>query len=212
MHRIFLFFGQLRANEFYRKKVKVNFDCLKILVNFLLIFMRDQPSCWCLTGSWCVCTTSSSIFGSHHRRIFSFNNSLLTKTGIQYLDGLRASSSGRSVDGARKGRIALNYVSEIWISICIETVDAKCWLAEMTLAMTSLPLTRVFRFVFFVFVFFFTIALVSASRWLAEIGQPSWRGATGALEVEFNFERRICKLSFLFPPRRQSAPDSLLAG
>ena len=68
-----------------------------------------------------------------------------------------------------------------------------------------------FRYVFFFF-FFFTLALVSASRWLAEIGQLSWRGATGALEVEFNFERRICKLSFLFPPRRQSAPDSLLAG
>ena len=200
MHRIFLFFGQLRANEFYRKKVKVNFDCLKILVNFLLILMRDQPSCWCLTGSWCVCTTSSSISGSHHRRIFSFNNSLSTKTGIQYLDSLRTSSPGRSVDGAGKGRIALNYVSGIWISICIENVDAKCWLAEMTLAMTSLP------------PFFFTLALVSASRWLAEIGQLSWRGATGALEVEFNFERRICKLSFLFPPRRQSAPESLLAG
>ena len=177
-------------------------------MNFLLILMRDQPSCWCLTGSWCVCTTSSSIFGSHHRRIFSFINSLLTKTGIQYLDGLRASSPGRSVDGAGKGRIALNYVSEIWISICIETVDAKCWLAEMTLAMTSLPLTRVFWFVFF----FFTLAIVSASRWLAEIGQLSWRGATEALEVEFNFERRICKLSFLFPPSRQSAPESLLAG
>ena len=61
-------------------------------------------------------------------------------------------------------------------------------------------------------VFFFTLALVSASRWLAEIGQLSWRGATGALEVEFNFERRICKLSFLFPPRRQSAQESLLTG
>ena len=162
--------------------------------------MPDQPSCWCLTGSWCVCTTLSAIFASHHRRIFSFNNSLLTKTGIQYLDSLRTSSPGRSVDGAGKGRIALNYVSGIWISICIENVDAKCWLAEMTLAMTSLP------------PFFFTLALVSASRWLAEIGQLSWRGATGALEVEFNFERRICKLSFLFPPRRQSAPESLLAG
>ena len=174
--------------------------------------MPDQPSCWCLTGSWCVCTTSSSIFGSHRRRIFSFNNSLLTKTGIQYLDSLRASSPGRSVDGAGKGRIALNYVSGIWILIYIETVDAKCWFAEMTLAMTSLPLTRVFRSVFFVLFFFFTLALVSASRWLAEIGQLSWRGATGALEVEFNFDRRICKLFLFFPPQRQSAPESLLAG
>ena len=138
-----------------------------------------------------------------------FNNSLLTKTGIQYLDSLRTSSPGRSVDGAGKGRIALNCVSGIWISICIENVDAKCWLAEMTLAMTSLPLARVFRYVFFLL---FTLALVSASHWLAQIGQLSLRGATGALEVEFNFDRRICKLSFLLPPRRQSAPESLLAG
>ena len=40
---------------------------------------------------------------------------------------------------------------------------------------------------------------VSSSRWLAEIWQLSCRGATGELEVE------SCKLSFIFPPRRQSA-------
>ena len=28
----------------------------------------------------------------------------------------------------------------------------------------------------------------------------------------FKFQRRSCKLSFLFPPRRQSAPESSLAG
>ena len=28
----------------------------------------------------------------------------------------------------------------------------------------------------------------------------------------FNFQKRSCKLSFLFPPRRQSGPESLLAG
>ena len=37
-------------------------------------------------------------------------------------------------------------------------------------------------------------------------------GATGELEVEFKFQRRSCKLSFLFPPRRKSSPESLLAG
>ena len=31
------------------------------------------------------------------------------------------------------------------LKICIEKVDAKCWLAEMTLVMTSLPLARVFQ-------------------------------------------------------------------
>ena len=59
--------------------------------------------------------------------------------------------------------------------------------------------------------FHITFALVSASRWLAKIWQLSRRGATGELEVEFKFRRRSCKLSFLFPPRRQSAPESLLA-
>ena len=60
--------------------------------------------------------------------------------------------------------------------------------------------------------FLFTIALFSASRWLLEIWQLSRRGATGELEVEFKFQRRSCKLSFLSPPRRQSALESLIAG
>ena len=34
---------------------------------------------------------------------------------------------------------------QLWnLNICIEKVDAKCWLAEMTLVMTSLPLAHVF--------------------------------------------------------------------
>ena len=48
--------------------------------------------------------------------------------------------------------------------------------------------------------------------WLAEIWQLTRREATGELGVEFKFQRRSCKLSFLYPPRRQSAPESLLAG
>ena len=47
---------------------------------------------------------------------------------------------------------------------------------------------------------------------LAEIWQLSRRGATRELKAEFKFQRRTCKLSFLFPPRRQSAPETLLAG
>ena len=35
---------------------------------------------------------------------------------------------------------------------------------------------------------------------------------TGELEVEFKFQRHSCKFSFLFPPRRQSTLESLLAG
>ena len=58
----------------------------------------------------------------------------------------------------------------------------------------------------------FSFALVSASRWLAEVWQLSQRWTTGELGAEFKFQRRSCKLFFLFPPRRQSAPESLLAG
>ena len=112
----------------------------------------------------------------------------------------RKSSLGRSGGGAGKGRRACNYVAQ-YLSFCIENVDANCWLAEMTLVMTSLPLTRLFQCLF-------SFALVSASRWLAKIWQHSRRGTTGDLE----FQRRGCKLSFLFPLRRQSATESLLEG
>ena len=105
-------------------------------------------------------------------------------------------------DGKRKDSLQLR----LWnLNICIEKVDAKCWLAEMTLVMTLLPLAHVFQCLF-------TFALVSASRRLAEIWRLSRRGATGELEVEFKFQMRSCKLSFLFPPHRQSAPESLIAG
>ena len=57
-----------------------------------------------------------------------------------------------------------------------------------------------------------SLALISASYLFAEIWQLSRRGTTGELEVEFKFQRRSCKLSFLFPPLRQRAPESLLAG
>ena len=35
--------------------------------------------------------------------------------------------------------------------------------------------------------------------------------STFAVQI-FKFQRRSCKLSFLFPPRHQSAPESLLEG
>jgi len=57
---------------------------------------------------------------------------------------LRGSSAGRSGGGARKGSRACNCVCGIWI-YALKFFDAKCWFAEMTLLMTSLPLARVFR-------------------------------------------------------------------
>ena len=57
--------------------------------------------------------------------------------------------------------------THLWnLDICIEKVNAKSWLAEMTLVMTSLPLAHVFQCLF-------------CAR--AEIWQFSWQGATAEL-------------------------------
>ena len=52
--------------------------------------------------------------------------------------------------------------------------------------------------------------LISALRWLAEIWQLSKWAATGELEVQFKFQRRSCKLSFLFLPLIQSTPGACI--
>ena len=69
----------------------------------------------------------------------------------------------------------------LWnLNIYIEKVNEKCWLVETTLVMMSLPLVCVFQCLF-------TLPLVSALCWLAEIWQLSWQGATGEWEVGFKF-------------------------
>ena len=56
------------------------------------------------------------------------------------LSSLRASSLGRS-GGKRKESLQLR----LWnLNICIEKVNAKCLLAEMTLLVASLPLAFAF--------------------------------------------------------------------
>ena len=117
---------------------------------------------------------------------------------------LRASSPGHSGSRAGKGRRACNYCASLEFEYLHRKVDAKCWLAKMTLVMTSLTLARVFQCLSIV-------AIVSASRWLGENWQLTRQEATGKLEVEFKFQRHSCELSFLFPPRCQRAPESLLA-
>ena len=49
----------------------------------------------------------------------------------------------------KEGELSCNSLLRLWnLNICIEKVDAKCLLADMTLVMTSLPLTRVFQCLF----------------------------------------------------------------
>ena len=108
---------------------------------------------------------------------------------------LWASSLGHSCDRARKGRRACK-VLRLWnLNICIEKIDAKWWLAEITFVMRSLPLAPVFQCLY-------TFTLISTLCWLAEIWQLSWWGATRELNVEFKFQRHSCKLSFSCPTTR----------
>ena len=54
--------------------------------------------------------------------------------------------------------------------------------------------------------------VINLGTWLVEIWQLSQWGAAGELEAEFKFQQHSFKLSFLFPPCRQSARKSLLTG
>ena len=92
--------------------------------------------------------------------------------------------------GKRKESLQLR----LWnLIICIEKIDAKCWLAEITLVMASLPLARVFQCLF-------TFAFVSASRWLAEIWQSmgSHRGIGGVIQIPEKYLQAL--LPFPAPP------------
>ena len=109
------------------------------------------------------------------------------KSLFKICTSLRASSSGCSGGRAGKGwDLATTCLEFKYLHRQIEKVAAKCWLAEMTLIMTQFPLACVFQCLF-------TLSLISASRWLAEIWQLSRRGATGELEVEFKSQRHSCK-------------------
>ena len=128
---------------------------------------------------------------------------------LRFNNSLRASSLWLWLwprGGKRKGSLQL----QLWnLNICIKKVNAKCWLAEMTLVMTSLPLAHVFQC-------FFTFTLVSASCWLAEIWQLRRGGATGELEVEWNSRDVVVSSpSFSHPaaraPQRACSQASLMS-
>ena len=86
-------------------------------------------------------------------------------------------------------------------------IDAKCWLAEMTLVMMSLPLARAFS----CFSMFVYICALSHFALIGGIWQTSPTGSHRGIGERVERVSSY-KLFFLFPPRRQSAPESLLAG
>ena len=124
--------------------------------------------------------------------LFRFNNSLRASSLWLWRRG-----------GNRKGSLQL----QLWnLNICTKKSQCKMLIGRDEISNDIITLGTCFS------MFFFMFTLVSASCWLAEIWQLRRGGATGELEVECKFHRCGCKLSFLFPPCCQSAPESLLAG
>ena len=77
----------------------------------------------------------------------------------------------------------------------------------MTLAMTSISLSHVFsRFVYIRARFRFALIVGNLTAQSTESHKEIGSG------TQIPEERRSCKLSFLFPPRHQNAPGSLLTG
>ena len=124
---------------------------------------------------------------------------------------LRGQTSLSKLSGAlwrRGGKRKKSLQLRLWnLNICVEKVNAKCWLAEMTLLMMSLPLARAFScFSMFVYICALShFALIGGIWQISPTG--SHRGIGERVERVSSY-----KLFFLFPPRRQSAPESLLAG
>ena len=133
--------------------------------------------------------------------ILLHKNDLLAPTIQLILEAKLASEQAlRGALAARREKEGKLATTSLELNSCIKKVDAKCWLAEMTCVMTSLPLTRVFQCLF-------TSALVRAC-WLVEIWQLSRRGATGNWRWNSN-SRDVVASSPSFPAPSPEHPGEL---
>ena len=107
---------------------------------------------------------------------------------------LWASSPGCSSSGAGKGRRACNYVSGIWILPPI-----PLWL-PIDLAVRFSPISANVN------KHCKHMPRVMMSLLMSPSANEHF-ASTFLMQI-FKFQRRSCKLSFLFPPRRQGAPES----
>ena len=102
-----------------KKKYKNGSNSLLSAVEHVLYYAGESPT---------VCLVEIDSL------LFRFNNSLRASSLWLWRPG-----------GKRKGSLQLH----LWnLNICTKKVNAKLWLAEVTLVMTSLPLAHVFQFFF----------------------------------------------------------------
>ena len=115
---------------------------------------------------------------------------------------LRASSPGHSGGGAGKGKRACNYVSGILIPPPITLrLPVDCQIsANQREAETSANVNKHWK-----------IRAKGNDAITSVISAKQHFASLFSMQI-IKFQRRSCKISFLFPPHRQSAPESLLVG
>ena len=115
---------------------------------------------------------------------------------------LRASSPRRSGGGAGKGKRACNYVSGIWIPPSITLrLPVDCQITANQLeAETSANVNKLRK-----------IRAKGNDAITSVISAKQHFASLFSMQI-IKFQRRSCKISFLFAPHRQSAPESLLVG
>ena len=157
--------------------------------------MEQLRCCFSLRASCCILenNTPLTILFLPHQRAGIL--SLLRCSSVEELSVFACLAWEQALRGGkRKESLPLR----LWnLNVCVEKVDAKCWLAEMTIVMVSLPLAHVFQCLF-------TFALISASCWLAEIWQLSQLVATGQILEVVSISRDILSSSpsFFCPAAR----------
>ena len=116
---------------------------------------------------------------------------------------LWASSLGRSGGGAGKRRKACNYVSGIWIPLHFPCGSSSTELSYFHQSVRSGNEHNVSKH----------WKTRAESNDVITYVTSAYQHIASTFSMQiFKFQRRSCKLSFLFPPRHQSIPESLLAG
>ena len=112
---------------------------------------------------------------------------------------MRASFPGLSGGGAGKGRRACNYVSGILVSASKKSMPNADWRDDTSNDVITLSSC----FSMFVYI------RPRSSSWLMEIWLFGWRRATGELDLEFKFQRRVIASSPSFSRPQSERPGEL---
>ena len=125
-----------------------------MIISFL--FKADWFACYPDNEGVCKILNSSTTIATNNSDwvVQELNSQLQTWIGLW------VSSPGRSGGRAGKGRRACNYR---YVSGICRNVDAKCWLVQMTLVTTSLPLAHSFLCCFFLHSRSFIFALIDGN-------------------------------------------------